>query len=68
LIERYSARKESDDGEIYSKIREYQGYRGAENPYFKKLWWARLAAILNHKKENPEQVFRYTDCRVAMFN
>jgi hypothetical protein len=65
LIEEYSAEKEPDDGEIYSKIREYQGYRGAGNPYFEKRWWARLAAISDHKKENLERVFRNTDYRAA---
>jgi len=65
LIEEYSAEKEPDDGEIYSKIREYQGYGGAGNPYFEKRWWARLAAISNHKKENLEQIFRHTDYRAA---
>ncbi|ERF71962.1 hypothetical protein EPUS_06521 [Endocarpon pusillum Z07020] len=41
LIEEYSAEKEPDDGEIYSKIRKYQGYRGAGIPYFEKRWAGR---------------------------
>ncbi|TAQ83758.1 hypothetical protein B7494_g7918 [Chlorociboria aeruginascens] len=65
LIEEYSAEKEPDDGEIYSKIREYEGYRGAGNPYFEKRWRARLAAISDHKKENLERIFRHTDYRAA---
>ncbi|KAH7111054.1 hypothetical protein B0J11DRAFT_473541 [Dendryphion nanum] len=65
LIEEYSAEKEPDDGEIYSKIREYQGHRGAANPCFEKRWWARLAAISNHKKENLERILRHTDYKTA---
>ncbi|KAH7111262.1 hypothetical protein B0J11DRAFT_598641 [Dendryphion nanum] len=65
LIEEYSAEKEPDDGEIYSKIREYQGYRGAANPCFEKRWWVRLAAISNHKKENLERILRNTDYKTA---
>ena len=65
LIEEYSAEKEPDDGEIYSKIREYQGYGGAGNPYFEKRWWARLAAISTHKKRNLKQISAHTDYRAA---
>ncbi|KAH7108729.1 hypothetical protein B0J11DRAFT_241648 [Dendryphion nanum] len=61
---RVLGRKEPDDGEIYSKIREYQGYRGAANPCFEKRWWARLAAISNHK-ENLERILRHTDYKIA---
>jgi hypothetical protein len=50
----------------YSKIREYQGYRGAGIPYFEKRWWAPLASISNHKMENLEQVFRHTDYRATL--
>jgi hypothetical protein len=65
LIEEYSAEKEPDDGEIYSKIREYQGYGGPGNPYFEKRWRARLAAISDSKKEHFEQIFRHKDFRAA---
>lgn len=65
LIEEYSNERDPDDGEIYRKIREYQGYRGVGNPYFERKWWARLQAISNHKKENLEQLFRHPQFKAA---
>jgi hypothetical protein len=65
LIEEYSAEKEPDDGEIYCKIREYQGYLGESNPYFEERWWARLTAISNHKKDNLEKIISYRRYRAA---
>lgn len=65
MIEEYSSEKDPDDGEIYRKIREYQGYQGAGNPYFEKRWWARLSAISNHKRDNLEQLFRRPQYRAA---
>jgi hypothetical protein len=65
LIEEYSCEKKPDDGEIYHKIREYQGYYGAGNPYFEKRWWARLYAISKHKWDNLKQILRHPDYRAA---
>lgn len=65
LIEEYSIEKEPDDGEIYQKIRRYQGYQGEGNPFFEKRWWALLGAISMHKRNNLKQLFRNLEYRAA---
>ncbi|KAF2647755.1 hypothetical protein K491DRAFT_614063 [Lophiostoma macrostomum CBS 122681] len=65
LIEEYSCEKKPDDGEIYSKIREYQGYGGGGNPYFESRWWALLHGISSHKSDNMKQIIRNPDFRAA---
>jgi hypothetical protein len=65
LIEEYSIEKEPDDGKIYRKIREYQGYHGEGNPYLEKRWWAILGAISTHKRSNLKQLFRNPDYKAA---
>ncbi|KAF2806322.1 uncharacterized protein BDZ99DRAFT_479590 [Mytilinidion resinicola] len=67
LIEEHSCEKKPDDGEIYRKIREYQGYGGARNPYFEKRWWALLYGISDHKFDNMKQIIRYHDFRAARY-
>ena len=65
LIEEYSCEKKPDDGEIYSKIREYQGYGGGGNPYFESRWWALLHGKSSHKSDNMKQIIRNPDFRAA---
>lgn len=65
LIEEYSSEKTPDDGKIYRKIREYQGYCSAGNPHLEKRWWARLYAISTTKGDNLRHIFRYPDFRAA---
>jgi hypothetical protein len=65
LIEEYSCEKKPDDGEIYRKIREYQGYGGGGNPYFESRWWALLHGISSHKSDNMKQIIRNPDFRAA---
>lgn len=65
LIEEYSCEKKPDDGEIYHKIREYQGYGGNGNPYFEARWWALLCGISEHKADNMRQIIRYPDFRAG---
>ena len=65
LIEEYSSEKKPDDGEIYHKIREYQGYGGGSNLYFEKRWWALLRGISSHKAGNMKQIMRHADFRAG---
>ncbi|KAH8727397.1 hypothetical protein GQ44DRAFT_584583, partial [Phaeosphaeriaceae sp. PMI808] len=65
LIEEYSCEKKPDDGEIYRKIREYQGYGCGGNPYFESRWWALLHGISSHKSDNMKQIIRNPDFRAA---
>lgn len=57
VIEEYSCEKAPEDGEIYYKIRKYDGYFGAEgkSPYFLKRWWALLEITLQ-KRKNMERL------------
>jgi len=63
LIEEYSCEKKPDDGEIYRKIREYQGYGGGGNPYFETRWWALLYGISDRKPINLKQILQNDDFR-----
>jgi hypothetical protein len=65
LIEEYSNEKKPDDGEIYRKIRGYQGYLGEPNPYFEKRWLALLSALSQHKRDNFDRLYRDHDFRAA---
>ncbi|UKZ53237.1 hypothetical protein TrVGV298_007029 [Trichoderma virens] len=47
LADGYDYKKIPDDGEIYTKIRQFQGLHGDINPFFENLWLARLAANAN---------------------
>lgn len=57
LVEGYDYQKSPGDGEIYCKIREYQGVHGDKNPFFEKLWLGRLAIVKNRQK-NFDQLSR----------
>lgn len=61
LAENYINERKLDDGEFYYKIREYQGNFGVENPYFERIWWARLASTSKstNKKDRLEQLFAH---------
>ncbi|KAK8029466.1 hypothetical protein PG993_010757 [Apiospora rasikravindrae] len=61
LAENYVNERKLDDGEFYYKIREYQGIFGVENPYFERIWWARLASTSKsmNKKDRLEQLFAH---------
>ncbi|KAF5127199.1 hypothetical protein E5D57_008127 [Metarhizium anisopliae] len=48
-MEEYASERKLDDGEIYYKIREYQGIFGQEHPHFEQRWWARLATLPDSK-------------------
>jgi hypothetical protein len=63
LVEEYTCEKRPDDGEIYCKIREYQGYGGGGNPYFETRWWALLCGIADRKPDNMKQILRNEDFR-----
>ena len=56
LIKEYRTEQRPDDGEFYSKIREYQGFQGLPNPYFEKRWWARLSAVSSTRANNLRQI------------
>lgn len=43
LADGYDYTKTPDVGEIYIKIRQFQGHHGDINPFFENLWLARLA-------------------------
>ncbi|KAK2589595.1 hypothetical protein QQS21_012726 [Conoideocrella luteorostrata] len=51
IVEEYSSERKLDDGEIYYKIREYQGICGQEHPHFERRWWARLATLPDSKRK-----------------
>lgn len=65
LIEEHSCEKKPDDGEIYRKIREYQGYGGGGNSYFEKRWWALLYGTADRKPDNMKQILRHQDFRAG---
>ncbi|KAL7940674.1 hypothetical protein V8C42DRAFT_336844 [Trichoderma barbatum] len=50
LADGYDYQKIPDDGEVYIKIRQFQGYYGDANPFFENLWLARLATNVNSQK------------------
>ena len=50
LTEDYEYQKQPDDGELYIKIREYQGIHGKANAFFEKMWLGRLAVSENRRK------------------
>jgi hypothetical protein len=58
LIEEYSAEKKPDDGYIYRKLRQYQGYHGTSNLYFEKRWWARLKAISSRGEADLRRILK----------
>jgi len=58
LVEDYDYQKAPSDGEIYCKIREYQGIGGEENLFFERLWLGRLAVSENRRK-NFDQLCRH---------
>lgn len=58
LIEDYDHKEAPSDGELYCKIREYQGIGGQENQYFERLWLGRLAVSQNRRK-NFDQLCRH---------
>ncbi|KAK0761653.1 hypothetical protein N5P37_005635, partial [Trichoderma harzianum] len=47
LADGYDYQKKPDDGELYVKIRQFQGHYGNINPFFENLWLARLATNEN---------------------
>ncbi|OWT42517.1 hypothetical protein VFPPC_18348 [Pochonia chlamydosporia 170] len=49
IEEEYGSERKLDDGEIYYKIRKYQGIFGQEDPYFEQRWWARIATLPDAK-------------------
>ncbi|KAK9444878.1 slyX domain-containing protein [Metarhizium brunneum] len=49
IEEEYASERKLDDGEIYYKIRKYQGIFGQEDPYFEQRWWARIATLPDAK-------------------
>lgn len=58
LTEDYDYQKRPDDGEIYIKIREYQGFHGTINAFFERMWLGRLAVSENRRK-NFDQLSRH---------
>ncbi|KAM4063620.1 hypothetical protein HRG_011295 [Hirsutella rhossiliensis] len=58
LLEDYDHQKAPSDGELYRKIREYQGIGGQENDFFERLWLGRLAVSENRRK-NFDQLCRH---------
>lgn len=58
LVEDYDYQKAPSDGEMYCKIREYQGIGGEENLFFERLWLGRLAVSENRRK-NFDQLCRH---------
>ncbi len=65
LSEKYYYQETPSDGELYRKIREYQGIGGEENPFFEKLWLERLQASDNRRK-NYEQLCRHRKYAMAI--
>lgn len=69
IAEEYMCEKEPEDGEFYSKIRQYQQ---SGDKYFEDGWWARLAALGGQKKKNLKRILKdpvYTsafDCQLDM--
>lgn len=49
IEEEYASERKLDDGEIYYKIRKYQGIFGQEDSYFEQRWWARIATLPDAK-------------------
>ncbi|KAI9147309.1 Cytochrome P450 monooxygenase FSL4 [Paramyrothecium foliicola] len=47
LVESHDYQRRPDDGEIYIKVREYQGKKGNNNPFFANLWLEYLSVPAN---------------------
>lgn len=67
LVEDYDHQKAPSDGELYCKIREYQGIHGEENLFFERLWLGRLATSKNRRK-NFDQLSRHKKYAAAFDN
>jgi len=59
FVEEYCYQKEPSDGEFYYKIREHQGIRGEADPYFERMWLARLSALSPNRRELLNQLSRH---------
>ncbi|EJP60975.1 uncharacterized protein BBA_10074 [Beauveria bassiana ARSEF 2860] len=64
LTDDYKHQRKPCDGEIYYKIREYQGICGTANSFFEKLWYGRLT-VSKSRREKFQQLLGHAEYLAA---
>lgn len=59
ITEEYDYQKHPDDGELYNKIRKYQGIGSPRQPLFENIWLGRLS-ISRSRRANFDKLMRNT--------
>ena len=65
FAEEYNYHEAPNDGDFFCKIRRHQGIHGEVNPYFERLWLARLSASSQNRRDLLDQLLRHAEYLAA---